>query len=134
MILLASDQYDSILCALVTDVDFDGTCEIFLSTYGQVGDAVSQRAMQPPCWHRPPPTQLPRILSLLPQELLCYKYTSAAGNPPGKFRLLWAWHFPSLLLSMLCTNLTANGLCKLAIVCLKGLHVLQVSVTVSWWW
>lgn len=93
MILLASDQYDSILCALVTDVDFDGTCEIFLSTYGQ--------------------------------ELLCYKYTSAAGNPPGKFRLLWAWHFPSLLLSMLCTNLTANGLCKLAIVCLKGLHVLQ---------
>ncbi|KAM9590738.1 KICSTOR complex protein kaptin-like isoform 2-T2 [Morphnus guianensis] len=93
LILPASDQYDSVLCALVTDVDFDGACEIFLGTYEQ--------------------------------ELLCYKYTSTTGNPPGEFRLLWTRRFPSPLLSMLYTNLTADGLCELAIVCLKGLHVLQ---------
>uniref|UniRef100_A0A663F7N4 Kaptin, actin binding protein n=1 Tax=Aquila chrysaetos chrysaetos TaxID=223781 RepID=A0A663F7N4_AQUCH len=97
LILLASDQYNSVLCVLVTDVDFDGACEIFLGTYGQ--------------------------------ELLCYKYTSAAGNPPGEFRLLWTRRFPSPLLSMLYTDLTADGLCESAVVCLKGLRILQVSVT-----
>ncbi|NWS64221.1 KPTN protein, partial [Chunga burmeisteri] len=63
LILPASDQYDSVLCALVTDVDFDGAREILLGTYGQ--------------------------------ELLCYKYTGTAGNPPGEFRLLWTRRFPS---------------------------------------
>ncbi|NXT39793.1 KPTN protein, partial [Pelecanoides urinatrix] len=63
LILPASDQYDSVLCALVTDVDFDGAREILLGTYGQ--------------------------------ELLCYKYTSAAANPAGEFRLLWTRRFPS---------------------------------------
>ncbi|XP_049651948.1 KICSTOR complex protein kaptin isoform X2 [Accipiter gentilis] len=95
LILPASDQYDSVLCALVTDVDFDGAREILLGTYGQ--------------------------------ELLCYKYTSAAGNPPGEFRLLWTRRFPSPLLSMIYTDLTADGLCELAVVCLKGLHVLQLG-------
>ncbi|KAM9270577.1 LOW QUALITY PROTEIN: KICSTOR complex protein kaptin [Cariama cristata] len=96
LILPASDQYDSVLCALVTDVDFDGAHEILLGTYGQ--------------------------------ELLCYKYTGAAGNPPGEFRLLWTRRFPSPLLSMLYADLTADGLCELAVVCLKGLHVLQHSL------
>ncbi|XP_059689138.1 LOW QUALITY PROTEIN: KICSTOR complex protein kaptin [Gavia stellata] len=96
LILPASDQYDSVLCALVTDVDFDGAREILLGTYGQ--------------------------------ELLCYKYTGAAGNPPGEFRLLWTRRFPSPLLSMLYADLTADGLCELAVVCLKGLHVLQHSL------
>ncbi|NWX45808.1 KPTN protein, partial [Steatornis caripensis] len=63
VILPASDQYDSVLCALVTDIDFDGAREILLGTYGQ--------------------------------ELLCYKYTGAAGNPPGQFRLVWTRRFPS---------------------------------------
>ncbi|NXT54474.1 KPTN protein, partial [Pluvianellus socialis] len=35
LILPASDQYDSVLCALVSDVDFDGAAEILLGTYGQ---------------------------------------------------------------------------------------------------
>ncbi|NXN72579.1 KPTN protein, partial [Himantopus himantopus] len=35
LILPASDQYDSVLCALVTDIDFDGAGEILLGTYGQ---------------------------------------------------------------------------------------------------
>ncbi|NXV97048.1 KPTN protein, partial [Calonectris borealis] len=63
LVLPASDQYDSVLCALVTDVDFDGAREILLGTYGQ--------------------------------ELLCYKYTGAAANAPGEFRLLWTRRFPS---------------------------------------
>lgn len=39
LVLPGSDQHDSVLCALVTDVDFDGAHEILLGTYGQVGGA-----------------------------------------------------------------------------------------------
>ncbi|XP_074786854.1 KICSTOR complex protein kaptin [Athene noctua] len=94
LLLPASDQHDSVLCALVTDIDFDGHHEILLGTYGQ--------------------------------ELLCYKYTTTA--PPGEFQLLWTRRFPSPLLSMLYTDLTADGLRELAVVCLRGLHVLQHSL------
>ncbi|XP_029141313.1 KICSTOR complex protein kaptin [Protobothrops mucrosquamatus] len=108
-VLPLSDQYDSVLCALVTDVDFDSEPEILLGTYGQ--------------------------------ELLCYKYraenTGVASTarrrcfqpPSGDFHLLWQRSFPSPLLSMDYVDLTCDGLCELAVVCLKGLHVLQHSLT-----
>ncbi|XP_048357683.1 KICSTOR complex protein kaptin [Sphaerodactylus townsendi] len=89
LVLPSSDQYDSVICALVTDVDFDREPEILLGTYGQ--------------------------------ELLCYKYFL----PEGEFRLLWQRAFPSPLLSMEYVDLTCDGLCELAVVCLKGLHILQ---------
>lgn len=41
VVLPLSDQYDSVLCALVTDVNFDCEPEILLGTYGQVGGAPS---------------------------------------------------------------------------------------------
>ncbi|EMP28706.1 Kaptin [Chelonia mydas] len=103
--LPASDRHDSVLCALVTDIDFDGAPEILLGTYGQ--------------------------------ELLCYKYwcsgatgagaaeAEASSQPAGEFQLLWKRSFPSPLLSMEYADLTCDGLCELAVVCLKGLHVLQ---------
>ncbi|XP_054854631.1 KICSTOR complex protein kaptin [Eublepharis macularius] len=109
LVLPASDQYDSVLCALVTDVNFDREPEILLGTYGQ--------------------------------ELLCYKYQApgastagAAGPQPytlprGEFHLLWQRTFPSPLLSMEYVDLTCDGLCELAVVCLKGLHILQHSLT-----
>uniref|UniRef100_A0A8D0GFY5 Kaptin, actin binding protein n=1 Tax=Sphenodon punctatus TaxID=8508 RepID=A0A8D0GFY5_SPHPU len=95
LILPASDQHDSVLCALVTDVDFDGEAEILLGTYGQ--------------------------------ELLCYKYWRLGTH--GEFHLLWKRTFASPLLSMEYADLTCDGLCELAVVCLKGLHVLQHSLT-----
>ncbi|XP_060113601.1 KICSTOR complex protein kaptin [Heteronotia binoei] len=91
--LPSSDQHDSVICALVTDVDFDREPEILLGTYGQ--------------------------------ELLCYKYVL----PDGEFRLLWQRAFPSPLLSMEYVDLTCDGLRELAVVCLKGLHILQHSLT-----
>ncbi|CAM4689669.1 KICSTOR complex protein kaptin [Caretta caretta] len=106
--LPASDRHDSVLCALVTDIDFDGAPEILLGTYGQ--------------------------------ELLCYKYrhsgatgagaagAEASSQPAGEFLLLWKRSFPSPLLSMEYADLTCDGLCELAVVCLKGLHVLQHSL------
>ena len=36
LVLPGSDNYDSILCALVADLDFDGQNEILLGSYGQV--------------------------------------------------------------------------------------------------
>lgn len=109
VVLSMSDQYDSVLCALVTDVDFDCEPEILLGTYGQ--------------------------------ELLCYKYrvsnahvsgtagSQPASPPSGEFHLLWQRTFPSPLLSMEYVDLTCDGLCELAVVCLKGLHILQHSLT-----
>ena len=39
-ILNHSDQYDSVTCSCVADVDFDGQNEIILGTYGQVMDTI----------------------------------------------------------------------------------------------
>jgi len=35
-ILNQSDQFDSVTCSCVADIDFDGRNEIVLGTYGQV--------------------------------------------------------------------------------------------------
>ncbi|XP_061875601.1 LOW QUALITY PROTEIN: KICSTOR complex protein kaptin [Colius striatus] len=88
--LPGSDRFDSVVCALATDIDFDGRPEVLLGTYGQ--------------------------------ELLCYK---SVPGPAGGFRLCWTRRFPSPLLALLYTDLTADGLRELAVVCLRGLHVLQ---------
>lgn len=37
LLLPSSDQFDSVLCGLVTDVDLDGQPEVLVATYGQVG-------------------------------------------------------------------------------------------------
>lgn len=37
LLLPGSDQFDSVLCGLVTDVDLDGQLEVLVATYGQVG-------------------------------------------------------------------------------------------------
>lgn len=64
-------------------------------------------------------TPTPRPL----QELLCYKY----GGLEAGFRLLWQRSFPSPLLAMAHVDLTGDGLQELAVVSLKGMHILQVS-------
>lgn len=63
---------------------------------------------------------------LSPQELLCYKYRGPPEASSG-FRLLWRRTFASPLLAMAHVDLTGDGLRELAVVSLKGVHVLQVS-------
>ncbi|KAJ8383655.1 hypothetical protein AAFF_G00216260 [Aldrovandia affinis] len=96
-----SDQCDSVLCALVTDLDFDGQREILLGTYGQ--------------------------------ELLCYKFQQPDRGRglgvAGHFQLQWRRSFKSPLLSITYLDLTGDGLRELAILTLKGLHILQHSLT-----
>lgn len=97
LLLPGSDQFDSILCGLVTDIDLDGQPEVLVATYGQ--------------------------------ELLCYKYCGPKHGlaEPG-FRLLWQRGFPSPLLAMAHVDLTGDGLRELAVVSLKGVHILQHSL------
>ncbi|MBV95057.1 Sodium/calcium exchanger 2, partial [Eschrichtius robustus] len=96
LLLPGSDQFDSVLCGLVTDIDLDGRPEVLVATYGQ--------------------------------ELLCYKYCSPERGLPGAqrgFRLLWQRSFSSPLLAMAHVDLTGDGLRELAVVSLKGVHILQ---------
>lgn len=90
LLLPGSDQFDSVLCGLVTDVDLDGQPEVLVATYGQ--------------------------------ELLCYKYRGRG------FCLLWRRSFSSPLLAMAHVDLTGDGLRELAVVSLKGVHILQHSL------
>ncbi|XP_036380976.1 KICSTOR complex protein kaptin [Megalops cyprinoides] len=96
-----SDQFDSVLCALVTDIDFDGHKEVLLGTYGQ--------------------------------ELLCYKFQQPEKGQVlgagGQFQLVWRRSFKSPLLSITYLDLTRDGLRELTILTLKGLHILQHSLT-----
>ncbi|XP_004381671.1 KICSTOR complex protein kaptin [Trichechus manatus latirostris] len=99
LILPGSDQFDSILCGLVTDMDLDGRLEVLVATYGQ--------------------------------ELLCYKYWGPESGLPkaeSGFRLLWQRSFSSPLLAMAHVDLTGDGLQELAVVSLKGVHILQHSL------
>ncbi|XP_011781851.1 PREDICTED: kaptin isoform X2 [Colobus angolensis palliatus] len=99
LLLPGSDQFDSVLCGLVTDVDLDGRPEVLVATYGQ--------------------------------ELLCYKYQGPeSGLPEAQhgFRLLWQRGFSSPLLAMAHVDLTGDGLQELAVVSLKGVHILQHSL------
>ncbi|NP_001278225.1 KICSTOR complex protein kaptin isoform 2 [Homo sapiens] len=99
LLLPGSDQFDSVLCSLVTDVDLDGRPEVLVATYGQ--------------------------------ELLCYKYRGPeSGLPEAQhgFHLLWQRSFSSPLLAMAHVDLTGDGLQELAVVSLKGVHILQHSL------
>ncbi|XP_076987435.1 KICSTOR complex protein kaptin isoform X1 [Tamandua tetradactyla] len=99
LLLPGSDQFDSVLCGLVTDMDLDGRPEVLVATYGQ--------------------------------ELLCYKYCGPeAGLPKAKpeFQLLWQRSFSSPLLAMAHVDLTGDGLRELAVLSLKGVHILQHSL------
>ncbi|KAL2763020.1 KICSTOR complex protein kaptin isoform 2, partial [Daubentonia madagascariensis] len=99
LLLPGSDQFDSILCGLVTDVDLDGRPEVLVATYGQ--------------------------------ELLCYKYwgqESGLLEAECGFHLLWRRSFSSPVLAMAHVDLTGDGLQELAVVSLKGVHILQHSL------
>ncbi|XP_022379628.1 KICSTOR complex protein kaptin isoform X2 [Enhydra lutris kenyoni] len=99
LLLPGSDQFDSVLCGLVTDMDLDGRPEVLVATYGQ--------------------------------ELLCYKYFGpecGLSQAEHGFRLLWQRGFSSPLLAMAHVDLTGDGLQELAVVSLKGVHILQHSL------
>uniref|UniRef100_A0A673V2Q7 Kaptin, actin binding protein n=2 Tax=Suricata suricatta TaxID=37032 RepID=A0A673V2Q7_SURSU len=99
LLLPASDQFDSVLCGLVTDIDLDGRPEVLVATYGQ--------------------------------ELLCYRYRGPeSGRPEAEcgFHLLWRRSFSSPLLALAHVDLTGDGLRELAVVSLKGVHILQHSL------
>ncbi|XP_061754048.1 KICSTOR complex protein kaptin isoform X1 [Nerophis ophidion] len=69
------------------------------------------------------------LLGTYGQELLCYKFQYTAEGEDGHFQFLWRRSFKSPLLSIIYLDLTGDGLRELAVLTLKGLHILQHSLT-----
>ncbi|XP_030602158.1 KICSTOR complex protein kaptin isoform X2 [Archocentrus centrarchus] len=69
------------------------------------------------------------LLGTYGQELLCYKFQPVGREQDGQFHLQWRRSFKSPLLSLIYLDLTADGLRELAVLTLKGLHILQHSLT-----
>lgn len=69
------------------------------------------------------------LLGTYGQELLCYKFQPAARGRDGEFQLQWRRSFKSPLLSIIYLDLTGDGLREMAVLTLKGLHVLQHTLT-----
>ncbi|KAM9386036.1 KICSTOR complex protein kaptin isoform 2-T2 [Pholidichthys leucotaenia] len=65
------------------------------------------------------------LLGTYGQELLCYKFQPAESGQDGQFQLQWRRSFKSPLLSLIYLDLTGDGLRELAVLTLKGLHILQ---------
>ncbi|XP_008426555.1 KICSTOR complex protein kaptin [Poecilia reticulata] len=68
------------------------------------------------------------LLGTYGQELLCYKFQPAGSGQDGEFQLQWRRSFKSPLLSVIYLDLTGDGLRELAVLTLKGLHILQHSL------
>ncbi|KAG5273583.1 hypothetical protein AALO_G00152970 [Alosa alosa] len=68
------------------------------------------------------------LLGTYGQELLCYKFLQPMTGVAGDFQLVWRRSFKSPLLSVIYLDLTGDGLKELAVLTLKGLHILQHSL------
>ena len=61
------------------------------------------------------------------QELLCYKFQEQShSGSERRFQMVWRRSFKSPVLSITYSDLTGDGLKELAILTLKGLHIMQV--------
>ncbi|TKS83711.1 KICSTOR complex protein kaptin [Collichthys lucidus] len=69
------------------------------------------------------------LLGTYGQELLCYKFQPAGSGRDGQFQLQWRRSFNSPLLSIIYLDLTGDGLREMAVLTLKGLHILQHTLT-----
>ncbi|KAF4073358.1 hypothetical protein AMELA_G00258070 [Ameiurus melas] len=72
--------------------------------------------------------QLEVLLGTYGLDLLCYKFQQPTGSTEGRFQLMWRRSFKSPLLSIIYLDLTGDGLKELAILTIKGLHILQHSL------
>ncbi|KAK0150563.1 KICSTOR complex protein kaptin [Merluccius polli] len=64
------------------------------------------------------------------QELLCYKFQEQLHSESDRlFQLVWRRSFKSPVLSITYSDLTGDGLKELAILTLKGLHIMQHALS-----
>uniref|UniRef100_A0A671KSR0 Kaptin (actin binding protein) n=1 Tax=Sinocyclocheilus anshuiensis TaxID=1608454 RepID=A0A671KSR0_9TELE len=70
------------------------------------------------------------LLGTYGQDLLCYKFHQPTGAFEDKLQLLWRRSFKSPLLSLIYLDLDGDGLRELAVLTLKGLHILQCKIVV----
>ncbi|XP_051532154.1 KICSTOR complex protein kaptin [Myxocyprinus asiaticus] len=71
------------------------------------------------------------LLGTYGQDLLCYKFLQPMGAAQRQLKLLWRRNFKSPILSLNYLDLTGDGLRELAVLTLKGLHILQHSLSTT---
>lgn len=92
-----SDDFDCVTCTCIADVDWDGSNEIILGTYGQ---------------------------ELLVYKCISLDGSVVWTNNVD-FELIWKRSFASPLFAIEYMDLTNDGLKELTVASLSGLHVLQ---------
>jgi len=100
-VLNQSDQFDSVTCSCVADIDFDGNNEIILGTYGQ---------------------------ELLVYK---WSAADNGLSDHIRFDLMWSRSFSKPLLSIRDLDLMNDGMQELVIVSLTGVHILQQNVSMA---
>ena len=147
-----SHLYDSVLCATVADVNWDGRSELVLGTYGKVHTHTTCRHIHAHTHTslNPSGVHINSLVGWRPQELMVYQADVTGGSqtyqclqgvlisspsPPTHiivtdtmmFRLLWQRSFAHPIHCLWYGDLTGDGLSEMVVVTMGGIHLLQVK-------
>ncbi|CAH1777188.1 unnamed protein product [Owenia fusiformis] len=122
LVLPESDKYDCVLSTCVADVDFDGNNEILLATYGHKLLAykfISRKLKlgQSSGHHSNQPSD--------PSVLHAHTQKHKPSLTDGDYKMIWQRSFADPLLAVEQVDLLGDGMLELAVLSLRGLHILQ---------
>lgn len=127
VVLPESNSYDSALCCLAADVDFDGQSEILIGTYGQellIYKCVSQRMISVTG-----KSERKSFSSSVVGDDSCKSsldaVLSAVTAEDGEFVLVGQLSLPDPILALRKVDMTGDGLLEIGVLSLKGLHIMQ---------
>ncbi|XP_050405172.1 KICSTOR complex protein kaptin [Patella vulgata] len=151
-----SEKYDSPLCSCVVDIDFDGQNEILIGTYGQellaykytqqdAGSTLKQtediipdikkRLKFKTLNEESETLNLKKLKSSLESVASCASRNQSNESSPDRnykkegFELLWTRSFAYPVVGVDSIDIMGDGMEDLAVVTLKGLHILQPDLS-----